>query len=220
MNRILIFFSFVSFFFFFYKDFGISSIRDFEKSTKRKGEERKVEEIFIERTSIFLSFTQYFLATHSRLSFGKTYCASHANSTRRIRVILFLIEKPLHDNFLAGSKLDRLFPPFLLPRFLMLQPFDTKIFSNSLIIFFIEGKKKMISSILWFSGIILSFIERIIRDELFIYKNIHKKIPYLLMIFFFFIFHVNIVTLNMELQRIYLTIVVYWSSREWMHVSN
>lgn len=101
-----------------------------------------MEEIFIERTSIFLSFTQYFLATHSRLSFGKTYCASHANSTRRTRVILFLIEKPLHDNFLAGSKLDRLFPPFLLPRFLMLQPFDTKIFSNSLIIFFIEGKKK------------------------------------------------------------------------------
>lgn len=34
----------------------------------------------------------------------------------------------------------------------------------------------MISSILWLFEMILSFIERIIRDELFIYKNICKKV--------------------------------------------
>lgn len=34
----------------------------------------------------------------------------------------------------------------------------------------------MISSILWLFEMILSFIERIIRDELFIYKNVCKKV--------------------------------------------
>lgn len=105
---------------------------------KRKylSRERRILDLFI----VHAVFSRDTLAI---LSFGKTYCASHANSTRRTRVILFLIEKPLHDNFLAGSKLDRLFPPlFLLPRFLTLKPFDTRTFSNGSIIFFIEKKKK------------------------------------------------------------------------------
>lgn len=60
----------------------------------------------------------------------------------------------------------------------------------------------MISSILWLFEMILSFIERIIRDELFIYKNICKKVLFDDFFFFIYIFHVNT-------RRIYLTIVVY-----------
>lgn len=49
----------------------------------------------------------------------------------------------------------------------------------------------MISSILWLFEMILSFIERIIRDELFIYKNICKKVLFDDFFFFIYIFHVN-----------------------------
>lgn len=99
------------------------------------------ENVFLDLFIVHAVFSRDTLAI---LSFGKTYCASHANSTRRTRVILFLIEKPLHDNFLSpGQSSTDFFFFFFFHVFLRLKPFDTRTFSNSSIIFFIErGEKK------------------------------------------------------------------------------
>lgn len=136
---------------FFFLDSGLRKRRVEERGGKGGGGEGRVEEkgkgnIYRENVflDLFIVHAVFSRDTLAILSFGKTYCASHANSTRRTRVILFLIEKPLHDNFLSpGQSSTDFFFFFFFHVFLRLKPFDTRTFSNSSIIFFIErGEKK------------------------------------------------------------------------------
>lgn len=137
---------------FFFLDSGLRKRRVEERGGKGGGGEGRVEEkgkgnIYRENVvflDLFIVHAVFSRDTLAILSFGKTYCASHANSTRRTRVILFLIEKPLHDNFLSPgqSSTDFFFFFFFFHVFLRLKPFDTRTFSNSSIIFFIERRKK------------------------------------------------------------------------------
>lgn len=134
--------------------------------------ERRISRSFYRSRGIFSRHARDFVVREDLLR-----VACELNSTHT-RYFIPYRETLARQFSLAGSKLDRLFLLLLLPRFLTAEAIRYQnIFEQFNNLFHREErKKKMISSILWLFEMILSFIERIIRDELFIYKNICKKV--------------------------------------------